>query len=155
VASTEQVCLISLRSCVFMIESVVMDICNSSFDHHHHHQQQQHLLRGYLRTPNYPQPYSDVADCTRTLTAPYRGQRIHLYVLDLHLETAGTGCADWLHIFDGLKSTTLCGTRTRRLLATSARQQLQLRFHSNQQHRLKGFWLYYEGKNGVKMQKAN
>ena len=66
-------------------------------------------------------------------------------MVDLQLDTAGPGCADWLHVFDGLKSVTLCGRRARRLLATSARQQLQVRFHSNQQHRPKGFWLYYEG----------
>jgi len=90
-----------------------------------------------------------MADCTSALTAPHRGQRVRLYVVDLQLETAGTGCADWLHIFDGLKSTTLCGTRARRLLATSSRQQLQLRFHSNRQNRLKGFWLYYEGTGRV------
>jgi len=133
-----------------MTESAVMDICNFSSGgdrHHHHHQQQQQSVRGYLRTPSYPHPYSDTADCTVNLTAPDRGQRVRLYVVDFQLDTAGPDCADWLHVFDGLKSITLCGSRARRLLATSARQQLQVRFHSNQQHRPKGFWLYYEGMN--------
>jgi len=107
-------------------------------------------LRGYLRSPFYPKPYSDSADCTRVLTAPQRGQRVRLYVVDLRLETAGAGgCADWLHVFDGYRGFTLCGTRVRRLLATSARQQLQVRFHSNRRRRLKGFWLYYEGTRAV------
>ena len=139
------------RLTMCIIESVIMNICDSSSTvhrNHHNHQQQQHL-RGYLRTPSYPQPYAGTTDCTTNLTAPYRGQRVSLYAVDLQLDTAGAGCADWLHIFDGLKSTTLCGRRARRLLATSARQQLQVHFHSNQQHRLKGFWLYYEGMDRV------
>jgi len=119
-----------------------MDICNSSSNHRH---SQQQPLRGYLRSPSYPQPYSGPADCSSNLAAPSRGQRVRLYIIDLQLATAGRGCADWLHVFDGLKSITLCGRRERSCLATSAKQQLQIRFHSNKQHRLKGFWLYYEG----------
>ena len=138
-----------------MLEWVVIDICNSSSGHYHQQQHQQQALRGYLSTPSYPQPYSNTADCTANLTAPHRGQRVRLYVVDLQLETAGAGCADWLHVFDGLKSVTLCGKRARRLLATSARQQLQVRFHSNQQRRLKGFWLYYEGTDRTSMKQRN
>ena len=115
-----------------------------------HGQQQQQPQRGYLRSPFYPQPYPDTADCVVNLTAAGRGQRVRLYVVDLQLGTAGTGCAGWLNVFDGLKSITLCGSRARRLLATSARQQLQVRFHSNRQRRLKGFWLYYEGTDRLK-----
>jgi len=80
------------------------------------------------------------------------GERVRLYVVDLQLGTAGTGCAGWLSVFDGLKSITLCGTRARRLLATSARQRLQLRFHANRQRQMKGFWLYYEGMDRIKPQ---
>jgi len=145
----------SNEACVllYVTESVVVDICNSSSrrQHHQYHYQQQQPVRGYLRTPSYPYPYSDAADCTINLVAPYRGQRVRLYVIELRLDTAGAGCADWLHVFDGLKSITLCGRRARRLLATSARQRLQVRFHSDRQHRLKGFWLYYEGTGRVKV----
>ena len=116
----------------------------------HHGQQQQQPQRGYLRSPFYPEPYPDTADCVVNLTAAGRGQRVRLYVVDLQLGTAGTGCAGWINVFDGLKSITLCGSRARRLLATSARQQLQVRFHSNRQRRLKGFWLYYEGTDRLK-----
>ena len=127
-----------------VIESVVVDVCNSSFGLGHQQQQQQHQPeRGYLRSPVHLEP----VDCVVNLTAPHHGQRIRLYAVDLQLETSGTGCADWLHVYDGVKSITLCGIRARRLLATSARQQLQVRFHSSQRRRLKGFWLYYEGMN--------
>jgi len=80
------------------------------------------------------------------------GRRVRVYVVDLDLATDadGSGCASYLNVFDGLRSVTLCGSRSRRLLATSARQRLQVRFHGNRQQRpLKGFWLYYEGKSTI------
>jgi len=55
------------------IESVVVDICNSSSAHHHHRgqQHQQQAYRGYLRSPFYPEPYPATdADCVVNLTAP-------------------------------------------------------------------------------------
>jgi len=130
----------------FVVASIVVDICNKSLGiHHHRQQQQQQPVRGYLHSPSYSHPYRDSADCAINVTAPHRRQRVRLYVVDLQLATDGAGCADWLQIFDGLKSVTLCGRRSRRLLATSARQQLQVRFHGNRQHRSRGLWLYYEG----------
>ena len=127
--------------CACVAETTVVDICDLSFAHH------QQLQRGYLRTSFYPQPYSNSVDCVRNLTSRIIGDgQIRLFVVDLQLETSGgVGCADWLRVFDGLKDVTLCGRRARRRLATSAWQWLQVRFHSDRQHRRKGFWLYYDG----------
>jgi len=82
--------LLLMRSGRYMyvcVESVVVDICNSSsghYSHHHHHhhhqqQQQQQARRGYLRSPFYPEPYpATAADCVVNLTAPGRVSLFYL-----------------------------------------------------------------------------
>ena len=103
--------------------------------------------RGFLRTPGYPTtPYPNNADCQVIVEAPHAFQRIHLDAVEIELEKNETGCSDWLETFDGLRSMTLCGRRTRRRLGTSEHQSYRVRFRSNARVRLKGFWIYYEGR---------
>lgn len=94
-------------------------------------------------------------DCNLTLVAPHDDQRLKLFVIDLNLEPNGTACSDWLQVFDGFQSNTLCGQRTRYWLRNSTQRTMHIHFNSDGRRQEKGFWLYYEGKSSEHHMKAN
>ena len=102
--------------------------------------------RGHLQTPLYPLHYPPGLDCRLRLAAPLATQRLRVYVVDLSLEPRGAGCADWVHLTDGLRDVTLCAARRRgRLLLTSTQHSVSIHFHSDALTSYKGLWLYFEG----------
>ena len=127
-----------MYACVVCAEAEVNDICGSELE----------ILGqfGYIKTPHYPANYPDNVDCNVTVRTPHAEQRVELHIIDLTLEQEHTGCADWLEIFDGHRSKTMCGTRSRQVAFTSITNVVTVKFRSSSTEQRKGFWLMYKGR---------
>jgi CUB domain len=141
----DQFCCVIRHS---LTEFAVIDVCSS---HHTASRKLTGRQRGFIRTPGFPsKSYPNGVDCEVTVEAPHAFQKVLLDAVDIQLETNGTGCADWLEMFDGLQSTTLCGRRARRRLGVSSHRTYRIRFRSNERVQQKGFLIYFEGKTSSK-----
>jgi hypothetical protein len=100
---------------------------------------------GYIRSPRYPNNYPDDQNCSLTIRAPFREQKISLYIIDLNLESGDNQCVDSLHVFDKFRDNMVCASRWKSHFLDSISNTVRVSFSSNGNERRKGFWLYYEG----------
>ena len=101
---------------------------------------------GFIRSPNYPEKYTNQLSCSCELTAA-PGEQIQLTVLDL--ETKDTDCTkDKLTIEFGGQQSSHCGTKRNKQTIASV-NKFKLTFTTDESDTASGFWLRYEGILGV------
>lgn len=58
-------------------------------------------LGGYINSPNFPSPYNGNQNCSWIIQSPNPTDRVTLTFVALDLETAPTGCYDYVQVLDG------------------------------------------------------
>ena len=103
---------------------------------------------GYIMTPQYPLRYPASRNCSVRLRA-HPSQRLRLHIIDMDLVKGIGPCNDYLYMLGQLRSTSICGTRSRveGFTTTDGSYVLDLTFHSDGHNQSRGFWLHYQGEN--------
>ncbi|KAH8286857.1 hypothetical protein KR018_002895 [Drosophila ironensis] len=103
---------------------------------------------GYIKSPNWPNPYSPFLNCTWIIRAPF-GHRLELIVKNFTLESPFNNCqSDWLEIRNGDSAQApligkYCGSSIPPRVPSFG-NALYLKFHSDDSMQFPGFFLNWQ-----------
>ncbi|XP_013419485.1 neuropilin and tolloid-like protein 2 [Lingula anatina] len=108
-------------------------------------------LTGFIKSPNYPNNYGPVTDCTCNITTKPDAKLLLTFV-DALIEWSKDCQRDFIRIYDGHHNIVRCGSLHRNFNYTTKFGSVLVRFVADGQQEGKGFWMNFKSPQPVTVQ---